>query len=138
MIMVWHGYIFSTYNRYHQSCVDRQGGRKGRPETENIKMKSTYYGRYPLLPALVYLCGFPCAIHAEQFRNTSGRVMSLFSVIIFPNSECTDIDGTKGNRKETIFRKKGSESLAIDNFVEFVTEITMIDYNDDTLLIHTY
>ena len=98
-------------------------------------MKSRYYGRYSLLPALVLLCGFPCVINAEQFRNTSARVMSLFSVIIFPNSECTDIDGTKGNRKETIFRKKGSESLAIDNFVEFVTEITMIDYNDDTLLI---
>ena len=79
-------------------------------ETENIKMKSTYYGRYPLLPALVYLCGFPCAIHAEQFRNTSGRVMSLFSVIIFPNSECTDIDGTKGNRKETIFGEKKGQN----------------------------
>jgi len=32
----------------------------------------------------------------EQYRNSSGRVMSLFSVIQFPNIECENGDGTIG------------------------------------------
>ena len=33
---------------------------------------------------------------AQQLRNSTGRVMSLFSVIQFPNIDCVDKDGING------------------------------------------
>jgi len=33
---------------------------------------------------------------AQQYRNNSGKVLSLLSVIQFPNIDCVDKDGTKG------------------------------------------
>jgi hypothetical protein len=43
---------------------------------------------------------FPCVIPAEEFRNTIGRVISLFSVIQFLNIECQDSVGLKVKFRE--------------------------------------
>eukprot|EP00091_Calanus_sinicus_P009317 TRINITY_DN21845_c0_g1_i1.p1 TRINITY_DN21845_c0_g1~~TRINITY_DN21845_c0_g1_i1.p1 ORF type:complete len:150 (-),score=31.96 TRINITY_DN21845_c0_g1_i1:39-464(-) len=66
----------------------------GSSQEENfyLKMKSRYYARY----TFVFHCVLPGMIQSEELRNSSGRVISLFSVIRFPNIECQDSDGTKG------------------------------------------
>ena len=50
-------------------------------------------GKDSLLIIYVFLMSVS---EGQQLRNSTGKVMSLFSVIQFPNIDCVDKDGIKG------------------------------------------
>ena len=59
-------------------------------QEENTRMRS----KDSLLTISIFLMSV--ISEAQQLRNSTGRVMSLFSVIQFPNIDCVDKDGING------------------------------------------